>query len=137
MGITYPRRQRAYSHWALMPLKIVSRCLTSWNGRRRSAREERGWEGKVWTNNRKIMRGKYLIFPLKKSYFFLFLFLLKDNCFTEFVFCQTSTWISHRYIYTPSLLNLPPISLPIPPLEVDTEPLFEFSEPYSKFLLAV
>ena len=28
------------------------------------------------------------------------------------VFCQTSTWISHRYTYTPSLLNLPPISLP-------------------------
>ena len=33
-------------------------------------------------------------------------------------FCQTSTWISHRYIYIPSLLNLPCISpLPlIPPL---------------------
>ena len=30
------------------------------------------------------------------------------------VFCQTSTWISHRYTYIPSLLNLPPISLPIP-----------------------
>ena len=30
------------------------------------------------------------------------------------LFCQTSTWISHRYIYIPSLLNLPPISLPIP-----------------------
>ena len=24
------------------------------------------------------------------------------------VFCQTSTWISHRYTYVPSLLNLPP-----------------------------
>ena len=32
------------------------------------------------------------------------------------VFCQTSAWISHRYTYIPSLLNLPPISLPIPPL---------------------
>ena len=32
------------------------------------------------------------------------------------VFCQISTWISHRYTYIPSLLNLPPISLPIPPL---------------------
>jgi len=31
------------------------------------------------------------------------------------VFCETSTWISHRYIYAPSLLNFPPISLPIPP----------------------
>ena len=28
------------------------------------------------------------------------------------VFCQTSAWISHRYTYIPSLLNLPPI----PPL---------------------
>ena len=26
----------------------------------------------------------------------------------NFVFCQTSTWISHRYTYIPSLLNLPP-----------------------------
>ena len=24
------------------------------------------------------------------------------------VFCQTSTWISHRYTYIPSLLNFPP-----------------------------
>ena len=44
-------------------------------------------------------------------------FLLKENCFTVFsLFCQTSTWISHRYTYTPSLLKLPPISLPTPPL---------------------
>ena len=32
------------------------------------------------------------------------------------VFCQTSTWICHRYTYIRSVLNLPPISLPIPPL---------------------
>ena len=32
------------------------------------------------------------------------------------VFCQISTWVSHTYTYAPSLLNLPPISLPIPPL---------------------
>ena len=53
------------------------------------------------------------------------------------VFCQTSTWISHRYMYISSVLNLPPISLPIPPLWVDTEPLFEFPEPYSKFPVAI
>ena len=53
------------------------------------------------------------------------------------VFCQTSTWISHRYTYILSLLNLPPISLPISPLKGDTEPLFEFPEPYSKFPLAI
>ena len=28
------------------------------------------------------------------------------------VFCQTSTWISHRCTYVPSLLTLPPVSLP-------------------------
>ena len=27
-------------------------------------------------------------------------------------FCHTSTWISHRYTYVPSLLNLPPTSRP-------------------------
>ena len=32
------------------------------------------------------------------------------------VFCQTSTWISHKYTYIPSLLKLPPISHPILPL---------------------
>ena len=31
-------------------------------------------------------------------------------------FCHTSTWISHRYTYVPSLLNLLPTSLSIPPL---------------------
>ena len=53
------------------------------------------------------------------------------------VFCHTSTWISHRYAYIPSLLNFPPISLPTPPPQVDTEPLYEFPEPYSKFPLAI
>ena len=35
-------------------------------------------------------------------------------CFTDFVvFCQTTTWISHRYTYVPSLLNLPPYPAPL------------------------
>ena len=55
---------------------------------------------------------------------FLFSFWVKDNCFTELCcFCQTSTCISHRYAYLPSLVNLPTISLPVPPRWVDTEPL--------------
>ena len=29
-------------------------------------------------------------------------------------FCQTSTWISHRYTYIPSLMNLPPSPSPSP-----------------------
>ena len=44
------------------------------------------------------------------------------------VFCQTSTWLSHRYTYIPSLLKFLLISLPIPPILVDTEPLFEFPD---------
>ena len=30
-------------------------------------------------------------------------------------FCHTSTWISHRYKHVPSLLSLPPISIPLHP----------------------
>ena len=30
-------------------------------------------------------------------------------------FCHIPMWISHRYLYVPSLLNLPPTSNPIPP----------------------
>ena len=40
-------------------------------------------------------------------------------------FCHTSTWISHRYIYVPSLLKLAPTSHPIPPLQIVTEYWFE------------
>ena len=36
-------------------------------------------------------------------------------------FCCASTWISHRYTYVPSLLNLPPTSHPIPTLFIVTE----------------
>ena len=43
------------------------------------------------------------------------------------VFCQTSTWISHGYTYIPSLLNLPPISLPIlPPPRLIQSPCLSF-----------
>ena len=40
------------------------------------------------------------------NYFFNWRIISLQN----FVFCQTSTWISHGYTYIPSLLNLPPIS---------------------------
>ena len=66
-------------------------------------------------------------------------FKLKDNCFTEFCCFLPNINMNQPqvYIYVPSLLNHPPISLPIPPLQVDTEPLFEFPETYSKFPLAI
>ena len=52
-------------------------------------------------------------------------------------FCQISTWISHRYTYVPSCLNLLPISLPISPLWVVIDYLSEFPESYNKFPLAI
>jgi len=47
-------------------------------------------------------------------------------------FCHTSTWISHRFTYVASLLNLPPISHPIPPLCVVTEHWGELPGAHSK-----
>ena len=48
--------------------------------------------------------------------------------------CHTSTWISHRYTYVPSLWNLPPTSHPS---KFWQRPRFEFPESYSEFPLAV
>ena len=49
----------------------------------------------------------------------LFIFYWRIIALQNFaVFCQTSTWISHRYTYIPSLLKLSPISLPTPPLSL-------------------
>ena len=49
----------------------------------------------------------------KNNYLFFYWRIIALKNFA--VFCQTSTWISHRYTYILSLLKLPPISLPIPP----------------------
>ena len=53
-------------------------------------------------------------------FFFNWRIIALQNCV---VFCQTSSWISHRYTYVPSLLTLPPISHPLQYHKVDTEPL--------------
>ena len=59
-------------------------------------------------------------FPSTRWTFFffnLFIFYWRRIALQNFaVFCQTSTWIRHRYTYVPSLLKLPPLFLPIPPL---------------------
>ena len=50
-------------------------------------------------------------------FFHLFIFYWRIISLQNFVvFCQTSTWISHRYAYIPSLSNLPPILGQIPKL---------------------
>ena len=54
-----------------------------------------------------------LFFSFYKNLFFNWSIIALQNFV---VFRQTSTWISHSYTYIPSLLNLPPISLPLPPL---------------------
>ena len=61
--------------------------------------------------------------PLRKAFvLFLFIFNWRIIVLQYYVgFCHTSTWISHRYTYVPSLLNLPPTFHPIPPLWVVTE----------------
>ena len=42
------------------------------------------------------------------------------------VSCHTSTWISHRDTYMPSLLNPAPISLPITPPRLTQSPCLSF-----------
>ena len=71
------------------------------------------------------------------NFFFLFLFLSKDNCFTEF-FCFLSNLDMNQpsvYIYP---FSLEPssyvLTCPTPPGV--TEPWFEFPQSYSKFPLA-
>ena len=55
-----------------------------------------------------LIREATYLATLKSHYFFLNWRIIALQNFV--VFCQTSTWISHRYTYIPSLLNLPPIS---------------------------
>ena len=74
--------------------------------------------------------------PLWVTFFFLFILLLKDSCFTEFCCFLSNLNMNQLQVYIYPLLVLP-IFLPIPPLQVDTEPLFEFPESYSKFQLAI
>ena len=50
--------------------------------------------------------------------------------------CHTPTWISHRYTYVPSLLNLPPPSLSHPS-RLSQSTGSELPTPYSKFPLAI
>ena len=74
------------------------------------------------------------------EYFFFFKFVFNWKIFALqrcAGFCHMSTWISHRYTYVPSLLNLPLTSHPIPPLYFVTEHPAELPASYSKLLLAI
>ena len=81
----------------------------------------------------KLLEGKN-----KENLFLIYFFYWRIIALQNFaVFCPISTWISHRYTYIHSLLNLSPISCPIPPLWTDIELLFYFPESYSKLPLAI
>ena len=62
-----------------------------------------------------------------QTLYFIFLKLIIFNWRTIALqhcagFCHTSTWISHRYTYVPSLLNLPPTSQPSHPSRLPQSP---------------
>ena len=73
------------------------------------------------------------IVSLKKYFIFNWMIITLQYCVD---FCHTSTWISHRYTYVPSLLILPANSYSIPPLRLSQNTEFEFPTSDSKFPLA-
>ena len=55
----------------------------------------------------------FIFSKIRDLFFFSFIFYWRIIALQNFVvFCQVSTWISRRYTYVPSLLNLPPTSHP-------------------------
>ena len=75
----------------------------------------------------------YLMDPLKKLCTFYWRIITLQ---TFAVFCQTSTWISHRYTYIPSFWTSLPTPSPSTPLGWYRVHV-EFPGPYSKFPLAI
>ena len=64
-------------------------------------------------SNDAIFRRQLILNFLKNVFVFNWKIIALQYCVG---FCHTSTWISHRYTYVPSLLNFPPTSHPIPAL---------------------
>ena len=64
----------------------------------------------------------FFFFHLKKFIFHWRIIALQNFA----VFCQIPTWISHRYTYIPSLLNLPLISPPSHPSKLIQSPFLSF-----------
>ena len=81
------------------------------------------WEGqRGWDQNlrQRILNFSKSWHPFCLWIFFLILAFLKFVFYWRIIaiqnfvaFCQTSTWIRHRYTYIPSLLNLPPNPTPL------------------------
>ena len=63
---------------------------------------------------------------LSFSFFFYYLFLLKDNCFTEFCCFLSNLNMNQPQVYLYPLLSETPISLPIPPSRLIQSPSLSF-----------
>ena len=86
----------------------------------------------IWISSNEVDETRFFLiskkfFCLKHLTFIIFIFYWRIIALQNFaLFCQTSTWISHRYTYIPSFLKLLPISLPIPPFRLLQRPCLSF-----------
>ena len=65
----------------------------------------------------------HMIFIFKILFIFNWMIIALQYCVD---FCNTSTWISHRYTYISSLLKIPPTSYPILPFQIVTKHWFVY-----------
>ena len=109
--------------WSLA-WRILSNCVVVWTFFGFALLWD--WNENLPFQPRGHCRAFQICWHTERSIFFNLFFYWRIIALQNVVFYQTSNWISLKYTYIPSLLNLPSISLHISPLQVDTEPLFEF-----------
>ena len=101
------------------PHELPVRCIPPWPGTEVDiwAPVEKGGNDHLWDPPQasitpsSVLHGSFCIF-LKKFYLFFNWRIIALQNFA--VFCQTSTWISHRCTHIPSFLKLPVPSHPTP-----------------------
>ena len=76
-----------------------------------------------WTRVSCMAGRFFFFFFILFNLFFNWRIIALQNCV---VFCQTSTWIGHRYTHIPSLLNLPPITPTSHPSRLIQSPCLSF-----------
>ena len=92
----------------LCSLAALFTIAESWNQPRRPSMKEQ--INTMWS----IHAVEYYSALIRQGILFFFKFIFNWRMITLHCcvgFCHTPTWISHRYTYVPSLLNLPPIPL--------------------------
>ena len=85
--------------------------------RNRGSKIHLKWVLPLWVDNKLNTTSKIKPFLLYDLFIFNWRIIALQDCVG---FCHTSTWISHRYTYVPSLLKLPPPN-PIPLIQVSLE----------------